>query len=47
MAQLFVVRQSVVRKLRFLRNRCMDPGEILWEATYAPYLQTIFSAFKI
>ncbi len=36
--------------MRFLRNHCMDPDQILWEATYPPYLQTIFflsSNFKV
>ncbi len=33
---------SVFRSLWFLRNRCMDRRQILWEATYPPYLQTIF-----
>ncbi len=37
-----VCRPSSVRKLKFLRNRCMDPDKILWEATYPPYLQTVF-----
>ena len=41
------VRPSVVRKLRFLRNRCMDPGHILWVAPSPPYLQTIFFFFQI
>ena len=44
-----VIRPSVrlsVRKLKFLGNRCMDPGQILWEATYPPYLQTIFLFFQ-
>ena len=27
--------------------RCMDPGQILWEATYNPYLQTNFQIFTI
>ncbi len=37
-----VRRPSVVRKLRFLGNCCMDLDQILWEATYTtypPYLQ--------
>ncbi len=46
MAQASVVRSSSVRKLKFLRNRCMDPDQILWEATYQPYLQTIFLFFQ-
>ncbi len=29
-------------KLMFLGNRSMDPNQILWEATYPPYLLTIF-----
>ncbi len=37
-----VVRPSVVRKLRFLRNRCMDPGHFLWVAPSPTYIQTIF-----
>ncbi len=42
-----VVRPSVVRKLKFLGNRCMDPGQILWVAPCPPYLQTIyFSPFS-
>ncbi len=44
------VRPSV-RKLMFLGNRCLDPGQILWAAPYPLYLQTIFfskfSVFKI
>ncbi len=36
------IRASVVRKLGFLRNRCMDPGQILWVAPSPPYLQIIF-----
>ncbi len=39
------VRRPSVRKLKFLGNRCMDPGQILWEATYPPYLQTFFFVF--
>ncbi len=42
MAQASVVRPSIVRKLLCLGNRCMDPDQILWEATYPPYVQTIF-----
>ncbi len=41
------VRRPSVRKLKFLGNRCMDPGLILWVAHSAPYLQTIFSFLKI
>ncbi len=41
-----MAQASVVHKLKFLGNRCMDPDQILWEATYPPYLQTIFF-FKI
>ncbi len=41
-----VVRPSSVRKLKFLRNRCMDSDQILWEATYLPYPQTIFLFFQ-
>ena len=45
-------RPSSVCKLRFLRNRCMDPGQILSVAPSPPYLQTIlllllFSKFSI
>ncbi len=40
-----VRRPSVVRKLRFLWNRCMDPDQILWVAPFPPYLQTIFFLF--
>ncbi len=40
-----VAQASMVRKLRFLRNRCMDPGQILWVAHSPPYLQTIFFFF--
>ena len=25
----------------------MDPDQIIWKATYPPYLQTIFSSFRI
>ncbi len=39
------VRPSSVRILKFLRNRFMDPNQILWGATYPPYLQTFFSVF--
>ncbi len=39
------VRHPSIRKLKFLRYCCMHPGQILWEATSPPYLQTIF--FKI
>ncbi len=46
-AQASVIHPSVVRKLRFLRNRCMDPGQILWVAPSPPYLQTIFSSASI
>ena len=42
-----VRRPSVVCKLRFLRKRCMDPGQILWVVPSPPYLQTIFFYFKI
>ncbi len=45
------VRPSVVRpsvhKLKFIRNRCMNQDQILWEATYPPYLQIMFCVFKI
>ncbi len=37
---------KVIRKLRVLGNCCMDPVQILWEATYPPYLQIIFSFFQ-
>ncbi len=37
------VRLSV-SKLKLLRNCCMDPDQILWEATYPPYL-TIYTVF--
>ncbi len=49
MTQASVVRRpSVVRKLRFLGNRCIDLDQILWKAAYPPYLQTyFFSFFKI
>ena len=42
-----VVALVSVRKLRFLGNRCIDPGHILWATPYPPYLQIIFSFFKI
>ncbi len=46
--QAFVVRPSVIRKLRFLRNCCMGPGQILCAVPCPPYHQTIFfSFFKI
>ncbi len=34
-----------VGRLRLLRNCCMDPEIVVWEATYPPYLQTIFFSF--
>ncbi len=47
MAQASVVRPSVVSKPRFLRNRCIDPGQILWVAASSPYLQKlVFCFFK-
>ncbi len=47
MAQASVVRRpSSVRKLKFLRNRCLDPDQILWEATYPPSLQTFLFFFQ-
>ncbi len=33
---------SIVHKLRFLGNRCVDPGQILWVPPSPPYLQTTF-----
>ncbi len=33
-----------IHNVRFLGNRCMDPGEILWADPYPPYLQN-FSLF--
>ncbi len=38
------VRRPPIRKPRFVRNCCMDPGRILWEATYPTYVQTLFSS---
>ncbi len=38
---------SATSWLRFLRNQGMDPRQILWEATYPLYLQTVFFFFKI
>ncbi len=42
-----VVCLSIIRKLRFLRNR--DPGQSLWEAIYPPHLQYVcfFHFFQI
>ena len=40
------VRRPPVRKLRFLGNRCMDPGQSLWVAPSPPYLHTIFFFFQ-
>ncbi len=40
------VRPSVVCKLKFLGNRWIDPGQILWVAPSPPYLQTIFFFFQ-
>ena len=40
-------KSSVVRPLtQFLRNCYMDPGQILWKATYPPYLQTAVLFFQ-
>ena len=43
------VRRPAIRRpvcyLRFLKNRCMDPGQILWESTYPTYAH-IFKSFK-
>ncbi len=41
-----MAQASVVRKLRFLGNCRMDSDQILWEATYPPYLQTFFFFFQ-
>ncbi len=40
-----VRRPSVVRKLRSLGVRCIDPGHILWVAPSPPYLQVILCLF--
>ena len=40
-----MAQASIVRKLRFLGNRYMDPGQILWVALSPPYIQTIFFSF--
>ena len=44
MAQASIISPHIVRKHQFLKNCCMDPGQILWAAPYPPYLQTIFIA---
>ncbi len=41
-----VRRPSVVRKVKFFGNRCMDPGQILWVAPSPPYLQPYFFFFS-
>ncbi len=40
--QAAVVSLSAVRKLRFLRNRCIETSQTLWAALSPPYLQTFF-----
>ena len=40
-----MTQASVVRKLNFLGNRCMDLGQILSVGPSPPYLQTIFFFF--
>ncbi len=44
-AQASVARPSIVRKLRFLRNRSMNPGQALWATPYPQYLHTIILFF--
>ncbi len=48
MAHVPIVRPAV--NLGFSEINCciesIDPGKILWKATYLPYLQTIFFSFK-
>ncbi len=41
-----VVRPSVGPLTRVVRNRFADPGQLLWEATYPPYIQIFFQHFK-
>ncbi len=38
--------QASIRKLGFLGNRCVDPGKILWAASYSPHLQTVSFFFQ-